>query len=129
MGRRSRKRSTGGGAQDAPPLDAPEEAYPGPDGGELVLRCVLTPRTRQQYAAASDPANARAAATREDVHHRRLEFLFERLAVRWTVAGVATEGQKALLQRFRAASADERAWVRDAVRRHCAEWFPDVAAP
>lgn len=123
MGRRSRRR------QDAPRLDAPEESYASETGGELVLRCVLTPRTRQEYARLGDPSQARAAATGEDVWHRQVEFLFERLAVRWTISGVPTEGPKALLARVRAASAPERAWVRDALREHCREWFPDVGAP
>jgi hypothetical protein len=128
MGRRSRKRAAAG-AQELPPLEAPEERYEGADGAELVLRGVLSAKSRQRVAAAGDPSQARAAATRDDVDARRLELLFELLAVRWTVAGVPTEGPRALLQRFRAASRDERAFVRDALRRHCAEWFPDVAVP
>lgn len=123
MGRRSRRRQGPAG------LDAPEESYVSEAGDELVLRCVLTPRTRQEYARLADPSQARAAATGEDVWHRRVEFLFERLAVRWTISGVPTEGPKALLARFRAAAPDERSWVREALRRHCREWFPDVDAP
>ena len=124
MGRRSRKRAAG-----TPDLEAPEETYTAPDGGELVLRCVLTPKTRTQYAAIADPSSARAAASAEDVWHRAVEFLFERLAVRWTVNDVPAEGQRDLLRRFRAATPDERAWVRETLRTHCREWFPDVQAP
>lgn len=123
MGRRSRRRN------DLPGLEAPEASYTSPAGDELVLRAVLTAKTRAQYARLGDPSQVRAAATGEDVWHRRVEFLFERLAVRWVISGVLTEGQRPLLQRFRAASAGERAWVRDALRRHCEEWFPDVEAP
>ena len=47
----------------------------------------------------------------------------------WAVAGVETTKQKELLARFRVASADERAWIRDVLREHIAEWFPDVEAP
>ena len=67
--------------------------------------------------------------------HRRtpgsapLELLFERLAVRWVIAGAPIERQRELLARFRVASAEERAWVRGALREHCAECFPDVQAP
>ena len=125
VGRRSRKRAAAGEA--LPALEAPEERYEDPEHGELVLRAVMTPRTRQAYGRLLE--EARAAATREDVHHRRTEFLFERLAVRWTIGGVPAEGEKALLVRWRAASPAERAFVREAVRRHCAEWFPDVEAP
>jgi hypothetical protein len=66
---------------------------------------------------------------REDAWHRRVEFLFERLAVRWEVAGVAYAGPSELLARFRAASADERAAIRDALRRHAAEHFPELDPP
>lgn len=67
--------------------------------------------------------------SREDARQRALEFLFERLAVRWELAGAPVERQRELLARFRAASRVERSWVTDALRRHCAEHFPDVQAP
>ena len=67
---------------------------------------------------------------REDAWHRGVEFLFERLAVRWEIAGAdPIERQKELLARFRFATRDERAWIRDVLRRHLAEHFPDVDAP
>jgi hypothetical protein len=34
-----------------------------------------------------------------------------------------------VLARFRVASPEERTWVRQALREHCAEHFPDVSAP
>jgi hypothetical protein len=49
--------------------------------------------------------------------------------VRWTIAGAPIAGQRELLARYRAASPDERAWIREALREHCAEHFPDVRAP
>ena len=58
-----------------------------------------------------------------------VELLFERLAVRWVISGGPTEKPRELLTRFRVASAEERAWVRGAIREHCAENFPDVQAP
>jgi hypothetical protein len=58
-----------------------------------------------------------------------VELLFERLAVRWEIAGVPIDRQRELLARFRAANPAERAWVREALREHCAEHFPDVRAP
>ena len=119
MGKRSRRRG-----QAAMP-DAPEETYALGEGDELVLRGAMTLPTRQAYAELS----VNAAGNAEDLWQRRAEFLFERLAVRWTVAGVEWSGQKALLQRFRVASQDERRGVRDALRRHLAEWFPEVEAP
>jgi hypothetical protein len=103
-------------------LEAPVSEYPTADGGVLRLRGALTPATRRQYAELRPQ-------TREDLWQRQVEFLFERLAVSWTVAGVSWSAQKELLQRFRVASGDERAAVREALRAHLAEWFPDVEAP
>jgi hypothetical protein len=119
MGRRSRARGR------SEKLEAPAAAYPMAGGGELELRCVLSAKTRTQY---SEITGSPAAGT-EDVWHRRAEFLFERLAVRWQVAGVEWEGQRELLDRFRAASHEERDAVRGALREHCTEWFPEVEAP
>jgi hypothetical protein len=126
MGKRGRRR---GDADKLEALQAPTTEYTGPDGGVLVLRGALSPKTRAQYAKASDPAQARAAATTEDVWARAIEFLFERLVVRWVVHDVPTEGAKDLLARFRVATPDERRWARDVLREHCAEWFPDVRVP
>lgn len=123
MGKRGRAR----GRVDE--LEAPTTDYTSPDGAVLTLRGALSPRSRAEYARTVDPSQARAAATAEDVWARAVEFLFERLAVRWVVSDVPTEGQKALLARFRAATPGERRWVRDALREHCAEWFPEVRAP
>ena len=49
--------------------------------------------------------------------------------MRWVVHDVPTEGQKELLARFRVATQDERRWIRDTLREHLAEHFPDVEAP
>jgi hypothetical protein len=65
----------------------------------------------------------------EDSWHRAVEFLFERLVVRWIVFDVPTEGQKELLARYRMASQDERRWVREVLRQHLAEHFPGLEAP
>jgi hypothetical protein len=98
----------------------------------LVLRGTLTVATRREYADALVGAGGRAAATQEDTWQRAAELLFERLAVSWTIAGVGgspINRQRELLMRYRAGSPQERAWVRDVLREHCAEWFPDVQAP
>jgi len=100
-----------------------------PEEGALTLRCVMSLKTRQQYTAIADGSAATAAANREDSWQRSVEFLFERLVTGWTVAGVEWEGQKELLQRGRVASQEERSQVRDALRKHLAEWFPEMAAP
>jgi len=110
-------------------LKAPTSDYTDAQGNVLTLRGSLTPAARQEYARTLAGSEAHAAATQDDVEQRALELLFERLAVRWVVAGAPIERQRELLTRFRVASAEERAWVRGALREHCAEWFPDVQAP
>jgi hypothetical protein len=119
MGKRSRARGR------VEKMAAPTSDYRSDGGDVLTLRGTMTAKTRQEYAAtlAGNPLS------QEDAWHRAVEFLFERLAVRWEIAGVPTEGQKALLMRFRVATQAERQFVRDAVREHVAEHFPEIAAP
>ena len=119
MGRRSRRRA-------AEELTAPEATYRDADGSALVLRGAMTPATRVEYAKAM----AGSPLSREDAWQRGVEFLFERLAVRWEIAGAEPiTRQKDLLARYRFASADERRWIRDVVREHLSEHFPDVEQP
>ncbi len=110
-------------------LKAPSSDYTDADGNVLTLRGALSPGSRREYAQAFEGAGARAAATREDFWQRAVELLFERLAVRWVIADAPIERQRELLARLRVASPQERAWVREVLREHCAEHFPDVAAP
>ena len=122
MGKRGRRRrAEGQGPADLP--DAPVAEYADGEGNVLALRGVLTPKTRTEYA------RVREGGSREDAWQRSVEFLFERLAVRWAPAGVPYAGQRELLERFRAASPDERAWIRDRLREHLTEHFPEVPAP
>ncbi|HKG02989.1 MAG TPA: hypothetical protein VKB03_07395 [Conexibacter sp.] len=116
MGRRNRQREK---------LSAPTSDYTDPEGNVLTLRGSMTPATRREYAEAL----AGSPLSREDAWQRAVEFLFERLAVRWTIADVPIDKQKELLQRFRFASQDERTWIRGVLREHLAEWFPDLEAP
>jgi hypothetical protein len=116
VGKRARQR----GREDK--LRAPTSTYEHDAHGALELRGALTPATRREYAELP-------AASREDTWHRQVEFLFERLAVRWTAAEVEYARQKELLGRFRVASTDERAWVRAVLREHVAEHFPELEAP
>jgi hypothetical protein len=106
-------------------LRAPTSDYHDADGNVLTLRGSLTPGARRQYAQAL----AANPLSREDAWQRAAELLFEQLAVRWEIAGAPIESQRELLARFRAAGSQERAWVRGALREHCAEHFPDVQAP
>jgi hypothetical protein len=95
----------------------------------LTLRGSLTAAARIEYAQGLSGTGGRASAGREDAWQRAVELLFERLAVRWVIAGAPIDRQRELLMRFRAAGPDERAWVRATLREHCAEHFPDVQAP
>jgi hypothetical protein len=106
-------------------LSAPNSDYTDTGGNVLTLRGSLTPATRAQYAEvlSGNPLS------REDAWHRAVEFLFERLAVRWEIAGAPIKRQRELLQRFRVSSPEERAWIRVVLREHCEEHFPDVQAP
>ena len=66
----------------------------------LTLRDDLSAGTIRKLA----DLEAEPAASAEDRWQRRVEFLFERLAVRWEIAGLPLEGQKELLGRYRMAS-------------------------
>lgn len=110
-------------------LSAPTTDYTSSQGEVLTLRGSLTAPSRAQYARLASGGDLAPAGTREDAWHRALEFLFERLAVRWSIAGEPIEHQGELLKRFRVASVEQRDWIRDALREHCAENFPDVEAP
>lgn len=143
MGKRSRRR--GGKAQGGPSsfadlgidldLDAstaaaePEASREIGDHGFLTLRLGMSPGTRTEYDQLLKGFRSTAASTQEDRYARALEFLFERLVVRWEIAGVVTSGQKDLLQRLRVATRDERQAVREGLRAHLAEHLPDVTAP
>jgi hypothetical protein len=119
MGKRSRARGR------ADKLVAPNSEYTSPQGDVLVLRGALTPKTRRQYHEVLHGN----VLSQEDAWQRATELLFERLAVRWVVSDVPTDGQRELLMRYRVATADERRFVRDALREHVAEHFPDLEAP
>ena len=116
MGKRSRGRSR---------LAAPTTDYTDAEGDVLTLRGSLTASTRREYALVASGS----PLSREDAWQRAVEFLFERLAVRWVIAGLAIERQRELLGRYRMASQEERRWIRDVLRRHVAEHFPELEAP
>jgi hypothetical protein len=124
VGRRGRRQ-----AERAEKLAAPSSDYTDVHGNVLSLRGSLTPGARVEYAQALAGTGTRPSSTREDAWQRAGELLFERLAARWVIAGAPIERQRELLARFRAASPQERAWVREVLREHCAENFPDVQAP
>ena len=119
MGKRARQRGK------IEKLRAPDSEYADPDGNVLVLRGAMSPLTRHRYKATLHDQSKLT----EDSWHRAVEFLFERLAVRWIIFDVPTEGQKELLARYRIASQEERRWIRDVLREHLTEHFPDLETP
>ena len=92
------------------------------DGNVLTLRDELTAGTLRQL----DELESRPAASADDRWQRRVELLFERLAVRWEIAGLPFDSQKELLGRYRMASADERRWVRETLAEHLRARYPDL---
>jgi hypothetical protein len=115
VGRRSRQRGK---------IEVPTSEYRDSGGEVLTLRAALTPATRLEYQAVLAGGH-----DREDAWQRAVEFLFERLAVSWEIAGVSTTRQRELLARYRLASDAERRFVRDSLREHVAEHFPELEAP
>jgi len=89
-------------------------------GHRFTLRTAMTPKTRRSYAE--------IGGAREDAWQRRVEFLFERLVAGWEIEAVPVE-RKELLGRLRFASQEERRIIRDVLRAHLAEHFPDLEAP
>jgi hypothetical protein len=105
-------------------LVAPTSEYRDGEGNVLELRGSLTAATRRQYAD-----TLAGGLHREDALARASELLFERLAVSWTIADVPITRQKELLGRYRMASGAERAFIRESMREHVAEHFPELQAP
>lgn len=101
----------------------PASEYRDPDGNVLVLRDELSPGTVRKLA--ERPSSD--AASLEDAWARREEMLFERLAVRWEIAGLPIDDQRTLLGRYRMASADERRWVRETIAEHLRRHLPELS--
>lgn len=120
MGRRARRRARE--EKREPRAPASTSDYVDAEGNVLTLRDELSAGTLRKL----EQLDARAAASAEDRWQRRLEFLFERLAVRWELAGLPLEGQRELLGRYRMASSDERRWVRQTLGEHLGARHPDI---
>ena len=116
MGRRSRRRAK----QDDRPTATTD--YSDDEGNVLTLRDELSAGTLRSLR----DLDAKPAASGEDRWQRRVEFLFERLAVRWTIAGLPLESQKELLGRYRLASSAERQQVRETLASHLAKHHPEI---
>jgi hypothetical protein len=89
-----------------------------------VLRGSLPLGARREYAGV-----LAGGLDREDAWQRATELLFERLAVSWTIADLQITKQNELVGRYRMASAEERRFIRDSLRAHLAEHFPEMSSP
>jgi hypothetical protein len=109
--------------QRRPREKAPTVDYTDPEGNVLSLRQTLSAATIAKVA--EGPKGE--AASQEDAWHRRSEALFERLAVRWEIAGLSLDDQKMLLGRYRMADAETQRWVRRTIARHLEQHIPELA--
>ena len=96
--------------------------YRDAEGNVLTLRDSISAGTVDKLR---EPVGG-AAASRDDVWRRRTEMLFERFAVRWTIAGLPLSGQKELLGRYRLADEATRRWVREAIDAHLRRHHPEL---
>lgn len=108
------------------PLRAPSVSYSGgPDGLEVDLRAAMTIPSRARY---HEELHDLRRST-DDSWQRALEFLWEQLGTRWAMHDVELTKRKELLGRYRMASAEERRFVRESLRTHLAEYFPEMERP
>ena len=108
MGRRQRRRERGAKEPVA------TTNYVDAEGNVLTLRDRISDATLREL----EREGRTAAASTDDLWARRGEFLFERLVVSWTIAGLPLTKQKELLGRYRMAGAEERDWVRTQIQQH-----------
>jgi len=94
--------------------------YADPEGNVLTLRSSLSEATIAKVTAQTGAAGASA----EDAWRRRSEMLFERLTVRWEIAGLPITEQAMLVGRYRMADAETQAWVRRTILGHAARHIP-----
>jgi hypothetical protein len=109
--------------QRRPRQKAPTVDYVDPEGNVLSLRESLSRGT----IAKLEEGPATAATSQEDAWHRRSELLFERLAVRWEIAGLPLTDQKMLLGRYRMADQATQQWVRETIVEHLDRYIPELS--
>jgi hypothetical protein len=96
--------------------------YTDSEGNVLTLRESLSPGTVAKIAEVSTGGGA----SLEDAWRRRTELLFERLAVRWEIAGLPISEQKMLLGRYRMADSQTQEWVRRTIDAHVEAHVPEL---
>jgi len=97
--------------------------YVDAEGNTLTLRQSLSAGTIRKLGVGP----AKAAASQEDIWPRRAELLFERLAVRWEIAGLPLDDQKMLLGRYRMADSATQQWVRETIAEHLQRYIPELS--
>jgi len=102
-----------------PPATA---TYTDPDGNTLQLRQDLSAGT----VAKIREMPRSSAASADDLWRRRQEMLFERLTVRWEIAGLPLDDQKMLLGRYRMADRETQEWVRRTIDAHLERYLPEL---
>jgi hypothetical protein len=102
---------------------APTVDYTDAEGNVLTLRQALSAGT---IAKVAEPPAGEAASV-DDAWRRRSEALFERLAVRWEIAGLPLTDQKMLLGRYRMADAETQRWVRQTIAEHLDRYLPELS--
>ncbi|HEV2857960.1 MAG TPA: hypothetical protein VGW80_06105 [Solirubrobacterales bacterium] len=108
--------------QRRPREKAPTVDYVDPEGNVLTLRQTLSAGTIAKVS--EGPAGE--ATSQDDAWRRRSEVLFERLAVRWEIAGLPLDDQKMLVGRYRMADAETQRWVRQTIAQHLERHLPDL---
>jgi hypothetical protein len=103
---------------------SPTVDYSDPEGNVLTLRGSLSGGTISKINKVSTGAGISV----EDAWHRRAELLFERLAVRWEIAGLPIDDQKMLLGRYRMADSATQEWVRATIASHVATYIPELGS-
>jgi len=119
MGKRTRRR----GRDDSAAASVETTDYTDADGNVLTLRNTVSRLTAVKFRNLSRPASA----TADDLWRRRTEFLFERFAVRWEIAGLPLDDQKELLGRYRLADSKLQRWVRQTLDEHVVAHQPELA--
>ena len=109
--------------QRPPRQKGPTVDYVDAEGNTLTLRQTLSAGT----IAKLGEGPATAATSQDDAWRRRTELLFERLAVRWEIAGLPLSDQKMLLGRYRMADPLTQQWVRETIAEHLERHIPELS--
>jgi len=115
MAKKKRRRKS---MERAPTID-----YVDGEGNMLTLRQSLSLKT----IAKIGEGPTRDAASLDDAWRRRSELLFERLVVRWEIAGLPLTDQRMLLGRYRMADSETQNWVRQTIAEHVERHIPELA--